>query len=140
MQSKTTRDAKSLPAKLLAESVSSCKTTSQLGSLTGFLSNVLLWHRLTFNSRVCVWSVLERVIWVKARKRKKEVAINGKAILYLYWFVRRFQVYSNLSFNALDMIKVFPSANVHAPGHLKDGAVQGGQPAGQYQTDFAIDL
>ena len=38
------------------------------------------------------------------------------------------------------MIKVFPSANVHAPGHLKDGAVQGGQPAGQYQTDFAIDL
>ena len=101
MQSKTTSDAKSLPAKLLAESVSSCKTTSQLGSLTGFLSNVLLWHRLTFNSRVCVWSVLERVIMGKSKKEKKEVAINGKAILYLYWFVsnmRRFQVYSNISF------------------------------------------
>ena len=71
MQGKTTRDAKSLPAKLLAESVSSCKTTSQLGSLTGFLSNVLLWHRLTFNSRVCVWSVLERVIMGKSKKEKK---------------------------------------------------------------------
>ena len=37
---------------------------------------------------------------VKARKRKKEVTINGKAILYLFWFVsnmRRFQVNSNLS-------------------------------------------
>ena len=34
---------------------------------------------------------------VKARKRKKEVTINGKAILYLFWFVsnmRRFQVNS----------------------------------------------
>ena len=71
MQGKTTRDAKSLPAKLLAESVSSCKTTSQLGSLTGFLSNVLLWHRLTFNSRVSVWSVLERVIMGKSKKEKK---------------------------------------------------------------------
>ena len=38
------------------------------------------------------------------------------------------------------MINVFPSANVPAPGHLKDGAVQGSQPAGQYQTDFEIDL
>ena len=37
---------------------------------------------------------------VKARKRKKEVTSNGKAILYLFWFVsnmRRFQVNSNLS-------------------------------------------
>ena len=49
-------------------------------------------------------------------------------------------LFESIFFNALDMIKVFPSANVHAPGHLKDGAVQGGQPAGQYQTDFAIDL
>ena len=64
--------------------------------------------------------------------------------------VRQFYIYIGLCadfksiriylFNALDMIKFFPSANVHAPGHLKDGAVQGGQPAGQYQTDFAIDL
>ena len=64
--------------------------------------------------------------------------------------VRQFYIYIGLCadfksiriylFNALDMIKVLPSANVHAPGHLKDGAVQGGQPAGQYQTDFAIDL
>ena len=37
MQSKTTRDVKSLPAKFPAGSVSSCKTTSQLDSLTGFL-------------------------------------------------------------------------------------------------------
>ena len=51
MQSKTTRDAKSVPTKLPAESVSSPKTTSQLDSLTGFLSNVLLRHRLTFDSR-----------------------------------------------------------------------------------------
>ena len=51
MQSKTTRDAKSVPTKLPAESVSSRKTTSPLDSLTGFLSNVLLWHRLTFDSR-----------------------------------------------------------------------------------------
>ena len=36
------------------------------------------------------------------------------------------------------MINVFPSANV--PAHLKDGTVQGGQPADQYQTDFEIDL
>ena len=45
-QSKTRRDAKSLLAKLPAGSVSICKTTSQLDSLTGFLSDVLLWHRL----------------------------------------------------------------------------------------------
>ena len=51
----------------------------------------------------------------------------------------RFQVYSNLSFlYALDMVNIFPSANVS--GHLNDGAVQGGQPEGQYQTDFEIDL
>ena len=59
--------------------------------------------------------------------------------------VRQFYIYIGLCadfksiriylFNALDMIKVFPLANVHAPGHLK-----GGQLAGQYQTDFAIDL
>ena len=43
--------------------------------------------------------------------------------------MHRFQVYSNLSFfYALDMV------------NLNDGAVQGGQPAGQYQTDFEIDL
>ena len=36
------------------------------------------------------------------------------------------------------MINIFPSANF--PGHLKDGAVEGGQPAGQHQTDFEIDL
>ena len=53
--------------------------------------------------------------------------------------MHRFQVYSNLSFfYALDMINIFPSANVS--GHLNDGAVQGGQPEGQYQTDFEIDL
>ena len=53
--------------------------------------------------------------------------------------MHRFQVYSNLSFlYALDMVNIFPSANVS--GHLNDGAVQGGQPAGQYQTDFEIDL
>ena len=53
--------------------------------------------------------------------------------------MRRFQVYSNLSFlYALDMVNIFPSANVS--GHLNDGAVQGGQPTGQYQTDFEIDL
>ena len=51
MQSKTRRDGKSLPTKLPAGSVSSRKTTLQLDSLTGFLSNVLLWHRLTFDSR-----------------------------------------------------------------------------------------
>ena len=51
MQSKTTRNAKSLPAKLPAGGVWSCKATSQLDSLTGFLSNVLLWHRITFDSR-----------------------------------------------------------------------------------------
>ena len=48
--------------------------------------------------------------------------------------MHRFQVYSNLSFfYALDMVNIFPSANVS--GHLN-----GGQPAGQYQTDFEIDL
>ena len=53
--------------------------------------------------------------------------------------MHRFQVYSNLSFlYALDMVNIFPSANVS--GHLNDGAVQGGQPAGQCQTDFEIDL
>ena len=54
--------------------------------------------------------------------------------------MRRFQVYSKRSylFYALDMINIFPSANF--PGHLKDSAVQGGQPAGQRQTDFEIDL
>ena len=53
--------------------------------------------------------------------------------------MHRFQVYSNLSFlYALDMVNIFPSANVS--GHLNDGTVQGGQPAGQYQTDFEIDL
>ena len=53
--------------------------------------------------------------------------------------MRRFQVYSNLSFfYALDMVNIFPSANVS--GHLNDGTVQGGQPTGQYQTDFEIDL
>ena len=53
--------------------------------------------------------------------------------------MHRFQVYSNLSFlYALDMVNIFPSANVS--GHLNDGAVQGGQPAVQYQTDFEIDL
>ena len=47
--------------------------------------------------------------------------------------MHRFQVYSNLSFlYALDMVNV--------SGHLNDAAVQGGQPAGQYQTDFEIDL
>ena len=53
--------------------------------------------------------------------------------------MHRFQVYSNLSFlYALDMVNIFPSANVS--GHLNDGAVQGGQPAVQCQTDFEIDL
>ena len=45
VQSKKRRDVKSLLAKLPAGSVSICKITSQLDSLTGFLSNVLLWHR-----------------------------------------------------------------------------------------------
>ena len=36
------------------------------------------------------------------------------------------------------MVYIFPSANI--PDHLKDGVVQGGQPADQYQTDFEIDL
>ena len=36
------------------------------------------------------------------------------------------------------MVNIFPLANFS--GRLKDGADQGGQPAGQYQTDFEIDL
>ena len=51
VQSKTSRDAKSLPAKLPAGSVLCYKTTSQLDSFTSFLSNVLLWYRLTFDWR-----------------------------------------------------------------------------------------
>ena len=73
----------------------------------------------------------------KARRRKKEVAINGKAILYIYFglfqpcaFFKSIRIYL---FYALDMVNNFPSA--HVPGHLKDGAVQG-----QYHTDFEIDL
>ena len=98
----------------------------------------------SYLSRGRVWSAFVRVIGGKSKKeKKKEVAIKGKEILYLFWFVsnmRRFQVYSKRSylFYALDMINIFPSANF--PGHLKDGAVQGGQPAGQRQTDFEIDL
>ena len=60
---KTTRDAKSLPAKLPAGSVSSCKTASQLDKLTGFLSNVLLWHRLTFDSiESCLGVIFAEVV------------------------------------------------------------------------------
>ena len=47
-------------------------------------------------------------------------------------------LFETIFFYALDMVYIFPSANV--PDHLKDGAVQGGQPADQYQTDFEIDL
>ena len=35
------------------------------------------------------------------------------------------------------MVNIFPSANVSS--NLKDGAVQGGQPAGN-QTDFEVNL
>ena len=51
VQSKTSRAAKRLSAKLPAGSVLCYKTTSQLDSFTSFLSNVLLWYRLTFDWR-----------------------------------------------------------------------------------------
>ena len=41
-------------------------------------------------------------------------------------------------FYALDMVNIFPSANFSS--NLKDGAVQGGQPAGKYQTDVEVNL
>ena len=52
--------------------------------------------------------------------------------------MRRFQVYSKLSFLCFGYDKHLSLSEL--PGHLKDGAVQGGQPAGQRQTDFEIDL
>ena len=75
--------------------------------LDSFLSNALLWHHLTFDSRgSCLVVIFVEVVSahfsqeVKARKREKKGTSNGKAILYLFWFVsnmRRFQVNSNLS-------------------------------------------
>ena len=110
MQSKTTRNAKSLPAKLPAGGVWSCKTTSQLDRFSvkcPVMASYHVWFAWKllggYLCRSCVWSVFAIVIMGKrkARRRKKEVAINGKAILYLFWIVstmRLFQVYSNLSF------------------------------------------
>ena len=78
---------------------------------------------------------------VKARKRKKEVTINGKQF-YIYFGL--FQTCADFKsiriyrFCALDRVNISPSANVL--GNLLERAVQGGQPAGQYLTDFEIDL
>ena len=87
-----------------------------------------------------VWSAFVRVIVGKSKKEKKSRSTVRQFYIYfgLFQTCADFKSIRSYLFNALDMINIFPSANF--PGHLKDGAVQGGQPAGQRQTDFEIDL
>ena len=87
-----------------------------------------------------VWSTFVRVIVGKSKKEKKSRSTVRQFHIYfgLFQTCADFKSIRSYLFYALDMINIFPSANF--PGHLKDGAVQGGQPAGQRQTDFEIDL
>ena len=78
----------------------------------------------------------------KSKNEKKGSHDQQKCNFYIYFCLfqtcANFKSIRNYLFYALDMVNIFPSANV--PDHLKDGVVQGGQPADQYQTDFEIDL
>ena len=84
-----------------------------------------------------------RGIMGKSKKEKKKKSRSTVRQFHSYFSL--FQTCTDfkfiriyLFFYALDMVNIFPSANVS--GHLNDGAVQGGQPAVQCQTDFEIDL
>ena len=96
----------------------------------------------SYLSRGRVWSAFVRVIVGKSKKEKKKKSRSMVRKFYIYFGLFQtcadFKSIRSYLFYALDMINIFPSANF--PGHLKDGALQGGQPAGQCQTDFVIIL
>ena len=92
-------------------------------------------------SRLCLVGFRKNNNGKKQEREKKKSRSTVRQFYICYVCFKHAPIsslFESIFFYALDMINIFPSANV--PGHLKDSAVQGGQPAGLYQTDFEIDL